>query len=191
MTVLRSYIHGGQPLFNSFERFGQLFLQRFGQMNTANAMAQIETVKLKKGETVATFAQKLENPFFSTNLVDEQAKLFYFFRAINDPLKSQVRGCKPITLAEAVQDAVHFNQRMSKEEQKRSWFNEADIAANRLNPKAPKASVKKLEEESDQQPAERPAMGKAKNKLPKKYDPMNQSKKKEGGNRPFKKGITC
>jgi hypothetical protein len=114
-------LYGGQPLFNSFEQFRQLFLQRFGQMNTANAMAQIETVRLKKNETVATFSQKLENLFFSANLVDEQTKLSYFFRAIfNDPLKSHVRGCKPVTLAQAVQDAVHFDQRMSKEEQERA-----------------------------------------------------------------------
>jgi hypothetical protein len=51
----------------------------------------------------------MENLFFSANLVDEQAKLYYFFKAINDPLKSQVRGCKPITMAQAVRDAVHFD----------------------------------------------------------------------------------
>lgn len=109
-------LYGGQPLFNSFQRFKELFLQRFGQMNTANAMAQLGDVKLKRGETVATFAQNLENLFFSANLVDEQAKLYYFFRAIEDPLKSQVRGCKPLTLNQAVQDAIHFDQRMSIEE---------------------------------------------------------------------------
>jgi hypothetical protein len=31
-------LYGGQPLFDSFERFRQLFLERFGQMNTANAV---------------------------------------------------------------------------------------------------------------------------------------------------------
>ena len=118
-------LYGGQPLFNSFQRFKELFLQRFGQMNTANAMEKLETVKLKKGETVATFAQALENLFYSANLVDEQAKLYYFFRAIEDPLKSQVRGCKPLTLNQAIQDAIHFDQRMSIEEQKQSRFFES------------------------------------------------------------------
>jgi hypothetical protein len=47
-------LYGGQPLLNSFEQFKQLFLQRFGQMNTANAITQIKAVKLKKGETVVT-----------------------------------------------------------------------------------------------------------------------------------------
>lgn len=89
-------------------------------MNTATSMAQLENVKLRKGETVATFAQKMGNLFYNANLVDEEAKLYYFFRAIDDPLKSQVRGCKPLTLNQAIQDAIHFDQRMSKDEQDRS-----------------------------------------------------------------------
>lgn len=113
-------LYGGQHLFSSFEKFRQLFLQRFGQMNTATSMAQLENVKLRKGETVATFAQKMGNLFYNANLVDEEAKLYYFFRAIDDPLKSQVRGCKPLTLNQAIQDAIHFDQRMSKDEQDRS-----------------------------------------------------------------------
>jgi hypothetical protein len=184
-------LYGGQPLFNSFAQFLQLFQQRFGQMNTANAMAQIETVKLRKNETVATFAQKLENLFFSAKLVDEQAKLFYFFRAINDPLKSQVRGCKPVTLAQAVQDAVHFDQRMSKEEQERSRFAETERASNRPNNKPSSATVKKLEDGDDSQKGERPAVGKEKNKFSKKYNTMNQPNQKNQGDRKFKKGITC
>lgn len=49
-------LYGGQPLFSTFEKFRQLFLQPFEQKNTATAMAQLEGVKVKKGETVATFA---------------------------------------------------------------------------------------------------------------------------------------
>jgi hypothetical protein len=190
-------LYGGKPLFNSFERFRQLFLQRFGQMNTANAMAQLEAIRMKKGETVATFAQTLENLFFSANLVDEQAKLFCFFRAINDPLKSQVRGCKPLTLTQAVQNAVHFDQRMTKDDQggERSRFVGKEKESGKAQTRAPKPSVKKLEDEVASKPAtaeaERPAIGKRKNNFPKKHDPMNQTKKKEGGNRQFKKGITC
>lgn len=184
-------LYGGRPLFDSFEKFRQLFLQRFGQINTATAMAQLDSVKLKKNETVATFAQMLENLFFSANLVDEQAKLYYFFRAINDPLKSQVRGCKPLTLAQAIQDAIHFDQRMTKEEQERSRFVDLDANKNKSKPPA----VKKVEDKSPapqvDRAEERPAVGKRKNNFPKKYDPINQTKKKEGGNRQFKKGITC
>lgn len=179
-------LYGGQPLFNSFQRFKELFLQRFGQMNTANAMAKLEAVKLKKGETVATFAQALENLFYSANLVDEQAKLYYFFRAIGDPLKSQVRGCKPLTLNQAIQDAVHFDQRMSKDEQNRSRFTadpETEDAKPRSRfPAGPRNTVRKAETEdvpSNPKQEQRPLIGKAKAKFPRKYDPIGHAEKKK------------
>ena len=179
-------LYGGKPLFDSWPKFKDLFLQRFGQMNTANAMAKLETVKLKKGESVATFAQTLENLFYSANLVDEQAKLYSFFRAIADPLKSQVRGCKPLTLNQAIQDAIHFDQRMSKEEQQKSRFapDPEDEASKQRN-RNERNTVNKAEAED--QPAEakrgRPLIGKAKAKFPnpQKNDPMAHEKNKREG----------
>jgi hypothetical protein len=183
-------LYGGQSLFSSFEKFRQFFLQRFGQMNTATSIAQLENVKLRKGETVATFAQKLENLFYSANLVDEQAKLYYFFRAIDDPLKSQVRVCKPLTLNQAIQDAIHFDQRMSRDEQDRSRFinKEAATTWNR------NSSVKKIEEELEEgnsnERNERPPVGTSKNKFPKKYDPGGQAEKNTTDDNPHK-DIAC
>jgi hypothetical protein len=188
-------LYGGQPLFSSFEKFRQLFLQRSGQMNTATAMAQLENVKLKKSETVATFAQKLENMFYSANLVDEQAKLYYFFRAIGDPLRSQVRGCKTLTLNQAIQDAIHFDQRMSREEQDQSRFNVDRTNEPRFKGKPNgKNTVKKAEdhsqEEKSKETIDRPPVGKARNQFPKKYDPIGNKREKGSDDNPHK-DITC
>jgi hypothetical protein len=97
----------------------------------------------------------------------------------------------PVTLAQAVQDAVHFVQRTSREEQERSQFFKTERPANRPPDKTNAITIKRLEDGSEPPQAERPAVGTGKNKFPKKYDPMNQAKKKEGGVRQFKKGVTC
>jgi hypothetical protein len=80
---------------------------------------------------------------------------------------------------------------MTKEEQNRSRFVDEEKEKAKAQNKAPKPSVKQLENEGGKPKEEnRPAVGKGKSKFPQKYDPVNNNGKRKEGVQ-AKKPITC